>query len=97
MANEEYSELVRFIGRRFDGLGERLKKVEVTVEENRTLIRTVAEAVTGVERTLEDFRSDVDRRFRERREVVWSSHGYLDRRVTALEGRVDRLEGEERS
>lgn len=121
MTGSEYRELVEFLGgkfgridqrfeqidQRFDRMETRLIRVEVFEEENRHLIRTVAEGVTGLDRRLESFRVDVEERFRSLeaemhlgfrsvRDEVGNALRLQSERLetadSALEGRVSSLE-----
>ncbi len=86
MTKSEYQELVEFISpkfdrigsrfdaidERFDGFDERLRRVEILGEGNRHQIQIVAEAVSGNDRRLEAFRSEVAVGFQDLRELlVW--------------------------
>ena len=71
--------------KRFDAFDERLRRVEILGEEIQRHIRIVAEAVTGFDRKLEEFRSEVAAGFQDLRELIQVSHLALDRRVTRLE------------
>ena len=62
------------------------------VERNRDEIRIVAEGVSALDEKFDRFRAELDGRFQEQRELLFASHHTLDRRVTSLEERVDRLE-----
>ena len=87
MTKSEYQELVEFIGPRFDGIDERLRRVEILGEENRHQIQIVAEAVAktvSIDK-FEAFRSEVATGFQDLRELLRASHLELDRRVTRLE------------
>ena len=101
MTKSEYQELVEFIvprfdridvrldtiGERFDGIDDRLHRMEVLEEENRhqIQIQIVAEAVSGVDGKLEAFRSEVAVGFRDVHGLLRTSQLVLDRRVTRLE------------
>jgi len=94
MTKSEYRELVEFLGvrfaridERFETLETRLTRVEVLEEENRGLIRTVAEGVTTVDRKIEELRGEMHAGFREQRELLEASHGELDRRLRRVEAR----------
>jgi len=63
MTKSQYQQLVEFIAPRFDDLGSRLSRVEVSVEENRREIQAVAEGVTTVNRKLGRFKGEVEREF----------------------------------
>ena len=69
----------------------------VTAEALRREIQIVAEGVTRVDekidRTAEDIRSEMRHGFTETQAMIKFSYAELDRRVTSLEERVDRLEG----
>ena len=71
--------------KRMDGFDERLRRVEILGEENRHHIKIVAEAVSGLDRKLELFRSEVSAGFQDLRELIRASHLALDERVTRLE------------
>ena len=73
------------VDKRFAGFDERLRRVEILGEENRHQIQIVAEAVSGNDRRLEAFRSEVAVGFQDLRELLQASHLDLDRRVTRLE------------
>ena len=94
MTKSEYQELVEFIAprfdridNRFDGIDERLRRVEILGEENRHQIRIVAEtmAETVSNDKFEAFRSEVAVGFEDLRELLRASHRESDRRVTRLE------------
>ena len=92
MTKSEYQELVEFIAprfdridKRFDAVDERLRRVEVLGEDNRHQIQILAEAVSGNDRRVEAFRSEVAVGFQDLRELLRTSHLELDRRVTRLE------------
>ena len=87
MTKSEYQKLVEFIGPRFDGIDERLRRVEILGEENRHQIRILAEAVSDTvsKATFEAFRSEVAAGFADLRELLRASHIEMDRRVTRLE------------
>ncbi len=87
MTKSEYQELVEFIGPRFDGIDERLRRMEILGEENRHQIQIVAEAVAktvSIDK-FEAFRSEVAAGFEGLRGLLRASHLELDRRVTRLE------------
>ncbi len=87
MTKSEYQELVEFIGPRFDGIDERLRRVEILGEENRHQIQIVAESVAktvSIDK-FEAFRSEVAAGFEDLRGLLRASHVDLDRRVTRLE------------
>ena len=73
------------VDERFDAMDERLRRVEVLGEDYRHQIQIVAEAVSGNDRRLEAFRSEVAVGFQDLRELLRTSHLELDRRVTRLE------------
>ena len=73
---------------RFDAIDERLHRVEMLGEENRHQIQIEAEAVSGNDRRLEAFRSEVAVGFQDLGDLLRTSHLELDRRVTRLEKRV---------
>lgn len=82
-------ELKRFISdsaletrRHFDVVAGRLKKK----------VELVAEGVLQVERQLDSFRSEVERRFDDTQAVVKLSYSLLDARIETLESRIERLE-----
>ncbi len=81
MTKSEYQLLVEFIGPRFDGIDERLRRVEILGEENRHQIQIVAEAVAktvSIDK-FEAFRSEVATGFQDLRELLGASHLELDR------------------
>ena len=73
------------VDERFAGFDERLRRVEILGEETRHHIQIVAEAVSGNDRRLEAFRSEVAVGFQDLRDLLRTSHLELDRRVTRLE------------
>jgi len=80
MTKSEYQKLVEFIGPRFDGIDERLRRVEILGEENRHQIEIVAEAVAktvSIDK-FEAFRSEVATGFQDLRELLRASHLELD-------------------
>ena len=85
MTKSEYQELVEFIGPRFDGINERLRRVEILGEDNRHQIEIVAEAVSAVDAKLEAFRTEVAAGFQNVHELLRASHLGLEGRVTRLE------------
>ena len=92
MTNDQYHELVEFLGRQFAAVGDRftgvegrLTRVEVFAEENRHLIQAVAEGVTNVDRKVDTLREEMIERFVEQRELMERTYRHLDERVTRLE------------
>ena len=80
MTKSEYQELVEFIAPRFDGIDERLRRVEILGEENRHQIEIVAEAVAktvSIDK-FEAFRSEVATGFQNIHELLRASHLGLD-------------------
>jgi len=77
---------------RVDRNSEDIRKLGVLVDRNFGLIQTVAEGVVTLNRRHEELRTEMAAGFHEVRELLSVSHSGLDRRVTVLERRVDRLE-----
>jgi CDP-diacylglycerol pyrophosphatase len=100
MTRSEYQELVEFVGkksdrmdqrfdamdRRLDGIADRLRNVEVSVEENRHLIQIVAERVTG-------FREEMGREFVAVRQEMSDGFQLQGTAIRSLTARMDRWEG----
>ena len=82
--NEELSAFSEDIKRHFD----------TTAEALRSDVRTVAEGVLTVQRDLEASRLESRAGFAETQAMIKFSHAELDRRVTALEDRVSRIEAQ---
>lgn len=80
------------VDQRLGGVDRRLGDLLERVDRNYTLIETVVRGVAGVERQVDQLRSQMQAGFREQREMLLGFHGGLDRRVTDLERRVDTLE-----
>jgi len=100
MTKSQYQQLVEFIAPRFDDLGSRLSRIEVSVEENRREIQAVAEGVTTVDRKLDRLKGEVEREFGAVREEMASGFaGVRDRfelqdaSLRDLSARMDRWEG----
>lgn len=53
MSKAEYQELVEFLGMKFEGLEERLTRVEIQGEETRHQLQIVAEGLTGLRSEVE--------------------------------------------
>jgi hypothetical protein len=101
MTKSEYQELVEFIAPRFDAfdrhfnaidkrfnaIDERLRRVEIPGEENRHQIQILAEVVSDTVSNAKfvAFRSEMATGFADLRDLLQTSHGELDRRVTRLE------------
>ena len=86
MTRSEYQDLVEFLGKKFGALEGRLKKVEVTVDENRHLIQLVAENVTGL-------REKMDREFLAVRQEMADGFQLQGNAIRSLGARMDRWEG----
>ena len=92
MTKSEYQELVEFIAvrfdrsdKRFDTMDDRLRRVEILGEDNRHQIQILAESLSVVDGKVEVLRSEMNVGFQDLRDLLGSSHGELDRRVTRLE------------
>jgi hypothetical protein len=64
MTRSEYQKLVEFLGKKFDAIEDRLRRVEVTQEQHSDLIRMVAEGVANVNERLDRFQEEVAGEFR---------------------------------
>jgi len=73
--------------KRFDGIAERLRRVEILGEDTRHQVQILAEAVSNTvsKDTFEAFRAEMAAGFEDVRHLLRASHLELDRRVTRLE------------
>ena len=89
MTRREYQELVEFLGKKFDAMEDRLRRVEVTQEQTGDLIKAVAEGVANVNERLDRFQEEVAAEFRAVRsemsagfEAVWVEFRTLRKEMT---------------
>jgi hypothetical protein len=91
MPNDEYREMIEFLGRKFGEVDTRLKRVatkeEVRAqhEESRRHFEVVAEGVVNIDGKLEEFRCGVEGEFIEVRSMIRFSYAELEQRIQALE------------
>jgi len=80
------------VNQRFEGVESEIRQAHVKIEAQSGEIRQIAEGVAGVDQKLEDFRTDVARRFDETHSLMRLSYGQLEQRVNSLEGRYQELD-----
>ena len=74
-------------------LAEELKRhIDVSAEATRAEVRAVAEGVLTVQKQVDAFRSEVERRFDDTHAVVKLSYSQLASRIETLETRIEKLE-----
>lgn len=86
---QQFGDIRREFGQRFDGIETRLTKVESYAEENRHLIETVAEGVAGL-------RTEMHTGFSVLREEMAAGFELLGDVTRDLSVRVQRLEASKR-
>ena len=80
--------------KRSEGFEERVRRVEILGEDTLHQVHLVAEGVATVEGKLDEFRSEVADSFREHRDLLQTSHGDLDLRLTSVERHVSGREAD---
>lgn len=96
MTKSEYSELVEFLGRRFDGLETRLTRVEVGMEAMRDDIRQLAEGLVATNERIDRIEGRLER-LDSRLERFEIRFIHLENRFDGFEGRFDRFDADFRA
>jgi len=85
---QQFGDIRREFGQRFDGIETRLTKVETYSEENRQLIETVAEGVAGLRTEVHTGFASLRVEMREGFQLQGRTIQDLDTRVGSLEART---------
>lgn len=105
MTNDEYQQLIEFLGRRFEEIDRRFDRVEAKLAEHDDRFREISGHFDHLYRRLERLEQEYQaileglRRIerllideRGKREVLEHSLALLKREVSALQGRIEELE-----
>lgn len=85
---QQIQELRKETSSRFDRVEQRILETDIKVEALRDNIQQVAEGVAMSNQTLELFKKDVAREFKETKDLIRDGYRDLDRRVKVLEKRT---------
>jgi methylaspartate ammonia-lyase len=86
MTNDEYRQLIGFLGQKFGEVDRQFVEVRAEMADMRRGLTMVQDGVTETRQDLAAFKDETQREFADVKTLIRLSYADLDRRVRGLEG-----------